>query len=78
MSDTRTYYFIYSRMQQDRIDAANKAAGLINPTFSSLWWRLLNRRITCVEPLKSIIRRSLRNGISRENLSRPTAMSMPI
>ena len=36
MSDTRTYYFIYSRMQQDRIDAANKAAGLINPTYGKV------------------------------------------
>ena len=36
MSDTRTYYFIYSRTQQDRIDAANKAAGLINPTYGKV------------------------------------------
>lgn len=36
MSDTRTYYFIYSRMQQDRIDAANKAAGLVNPIYGKV------------------------------------------
>ena len=36
MSDTRTYYFIYSRMQQDRIDAANKAAGVVNPTYGKV------------------------------------------
>ena len=36
MSDTRIYYWIYSRTQQDRIDAANKAAGLVNPTYGKV------------------------------------------
>jgi hypothetical protein len=36
MSDTRIYYWIYSRTQQDRIDEANKAAGLVNPTYGKV------------------------------------------
>ena len=36
MSDSRIYYWIYSRSQQDRIAAVNKQAGLVNPTYGKV------------------------------------------